>query len=248
MKNICHIRICLCLVVNFCKIVVHKVSKDIIYDAKLKRYKICIFGSKYLHFEFKFRAKIAWNWNIYIQFIFEPPLCKILYQSITNTERTNIVQFLANFAKIRLFCPKMFYLGNIKPDIIANIFCKVVKFLCVKCYTICSSNINASNIYYFDPKLQILNIFSVASYTTQNKSGIICSIIFVLAILSVCSYFERNGNGIKLSQHYQWACGGTLTNFQDDLNVILENRKIGIFQKFWERLNILKSVTCKLVQ
>ena len=65
-------------------------------------------------------------------------------------------------------------------------------------------------------------------YTTYSKE---VYIIFVLAILTPYSYFERDGNCMKLSQHSQWTCRNTPTNFQDDVTVILENRKIRVFQK-----------------
>ena len=48
MKNICHIHICLCIGIKFCTMVVHKLSKDIIFDAKLKRYKIANLGQNNL--------------------------------------------------------------------------------------------------------------------------------------------------------------------------------------------------------
>ena len=47
-ENICHIHICLCIGMKFCTMVDRFInhSKDITYDAKLKRYKICKFGAK----------------------------------------------------------------------------------------------------------------------------------------------------------------------------------------------------------
>ena len=69
-------------------------------------------------------------------------------------------------------------------------------------------------------------------YTTQKKFRITYYILYVLANLNPSSYFERDGNCNKLSQYYQRACGSTSMNFQDNLTVILENRKNRVFQEF----------------
>ena len=57
--------------------------------------------------------------------------------------------FLRFLHKIWLFSPIMFNFGHIKPDIIANIFCKVMEYPCTNFYTIWSSNINTTNIFQF---------------------------------------------------------------------------------------------------
>ena len=59
----CHIHICLCICVQFCRMVVHILSKDMIYGAKLNRSNICEI--------IKLCAKIARNWKIFVVFTFE---------------------------------------------------------------------------------------------------------------------------------------------------------------------------------
>ena len=67
----------------------------------------------------------------------------------------------------------------------------------------------------------------ISNYTTQKNFRIAyyTYIIFVLAILNSCSYFGCDGNCMKLSQHYQLACGSTSTHFLDEMTGILENHK-----------------------
>ena len=50
----------------FCEVVVDSQTKDISYDTKLNRSKICQFGVKMI----KVCAKIARNWIIVVKFIF----------------------------------------------------------------------------------------------------------------------------------------------------------------------------------
>ena len=45
---------------------------------------------------------------------------------------------------------------------------------------------------------------------------------------------------MKISQHYQLAFCSTSTHFQDDLTVILENRKIRVFQKEMRKVKHFK--------
>ena len=52
---------------NFSIAVVHDLTNDISYDAKLNKSKICYFGTIYL----KFCEKIARNWKIFVVSIFD---------------------------------------------------------------------------------------------------------------------------------------------------------------------------------
>ena len=107
------------------------------------------------------------------------------------------------------------------------------------------------NWYCFSITLTISTIINTCylTYTTQKKFRITYYInelyvykLFLLLTnksyhnLCTCDFkphllFERDRNWIKLSQHYQWACCSTSTNYQDDLTVIWENRKIRVFPK-----------------
>ena len=68
-------------------------------------------------------------------------------------------KFLRFLHKFWLFSPNMFHFGHIKPDIIANIFCKVMEYPCTNFYTIRSSNINTTNIFQFFSILYRIWIF-----------------------------------------------------------------------------------------
>ena len=57
----------------------------------------------------------------------------------------NFLRFF--FHKIWLFCPKISNLGHIKPNTIANIFCRVIEYPCANTYTIRSSNVNTMNMF-----------------------------------------------------------------------------------------------------
>ena len=53
---------------------------------------------------------------------------------------------------------------------------------------------------------------------------------------------------MKLSQHYQWACGSTSTNCLVGSTAILENYKIQIYPKMLKKVIHFKNFDLKLVQ